>query len=114
MRTYDRMSALRVLDEPLGDYSKVEPGDCVVAFSRADIFRIREAIERLTDLRCGVVYGQLPPETRSKQAALFNAAPGSGKGYDVLVASDAIGMGLNLNIKRVIFHSTTKVFFKKI
>ncbi len=32
----------------------------------------------------------------------------SGTGYDVLVASDAIGMGLNLNIRRVIFHSTIK------
>jgi ATP-dependent RNA helicase SUPV3L1/SUV3 len=30
-------------------------------------------------------------------------------GYDVLVASDAIGMGLNLNIRRTIFHTTIKV-----
>jgi len=40
------------------------------------------------------------------QAALFNT---EGSGYDVLVASDAIGMGLNLNIRRVIFHTTQKV-----
>ena len=40
------------------------------------------------------------------QAALFNT---ENSGYDVLVASDAIGMGLNLNIRRVIFHTTQKV-----
>lgn len=52
-----------------------------------------------------MVYGQLPPETRSAQARLFNN-PSSG--LDVLVASDAVGMGLNLNIKRVVFHSLLK------
>jgi hypothetical protein len=77
-----------------------------VAFSRQDIFRIREAIERLTDHKCCVVFGQLPPETRSKQASLFNE---EGSGYDVLVASDAVGMGLNLNIRRIVFHATEKI-----
>lgn len=55
--------------------------------------------------RCCVVYGQLPPETRSQQARLFNDPT---SGYDILVASDAIGMGLNLNIRRIIFHSLLK------
>jgi ATP-dependent RNA helicase SUPV3L1/SUV3 len=41
----------------------------------------------------------------SQQARLFND-PASG--YDVLVASDAIGMGLNLNIRRIVFHTLTK------
>lgn len=51
------------------------------------------------------MYGQLPPETRSQQARLFNDPT---SGYDILVASDAIGMGLNLNIRRIIFHSLLK------
>jgi hypothetical protein len=42
----------------------------------------------------------LPAETRKQQAQLFND-PDSG--HDVLVATDAIGMGLNLNIRRIIF-----------
>ncbi|CAE7456482.1 SUV3, partial [Symbiodinium microadriaticum] len=71
----------------------------------ADIFSIKREIERLTDHKCCVVYGELPPETRSGQARLFND---EGTGYDVLVASDAIGMGLNLNIRRIIFHTTVK------
>jgi len=52
-----------------------------------------------------VVYGALPPEMRRMQARLFNEP---GNGYDVLVASDAVGMGLNLNIRRVIFHTLRK------
>lgn len=53
-----------------------------------------------------MIYGQLPPETRATQARLFND---ENTGYDILVASDAIGMGLNLNIRRTIFHTTIKV-----
>ena len=52
-----------------------------------------------------MVYGGLPPEMRRMQARLFNE-PDSG--YDVLVASDAIGMGLNLNIRRIVFHTLLK------
>ena len=106
LKKYDRLSTLKVSNESLqGDYAKIQPGDCVVAFSRADIFSIRRQIERLTPYKCSVIYGALPPETRSTQARLFNE---DNTGYDVLVASDAIGMGLNLNIKRVIFHTTIK------
>jgi len=77
----------------------------VVAFSKNDIFAIRKEIEAHTPYKCCVVYGNLPPETRAAQAKLFND-PDSG--YDILVASDAIGMGLNLNIRRVIFHTIYK------
>jgi ATP-dependent RNA helicase SUPV3L1/SUV3 len=103
---YERFSELQVEETSLrGDYSKIEPGDCVVAFSRADIFSIKRDIERLTPHKCCIIYGQLPPETRSKEAHLFND---ENSGFDVLVASDAIGMGLNLNIRRIVFHTTMR------
>ena len=106
LKKYDRLSNLVISDDSLqGDYSKIRPGDCVVAFSRNDIFSIKRQIEMLTPHKCAVIYGSLPAETRSKQARLFNE---EGTGFDVLVASDAIGMGLNLNIRRVIFHTTIK------
>lgn len=102
---YKRLSELRISEKSLeGDYSKVQPGDCVVAFAKADIFSIRRTIEELTPYKCAVIYGALPPETRSEQARLFN----EGSQFQVLVASDAIGMGLNLNIKRVVFHTALK------
>ncbi|KAG0207615.1 RNA helicase [Mortierella sp. GBA30] len=103
---YDRLSKLQVQDESLyGDLAKIQKGDCVVTFSRKNIFLLKKAIEAETGLRCAVAYGSLPPESRSTQAKLFND-PNSG--YDVLVASDAIGMGLNLNIRRIIFEAVEK------
>jgi ATP-dependent RNA helicase SUPV3L1/SUV3 len=80
-------------------------GDCVVAFSKLKILRLKRDIERLSgnQLRVGVVYGALPPEVRSEEAARFNSGE-----YDVLVASDAIGMGLNLKINRIVFADSEK------
>ena len=76
-----------------------------MAFSRRDIFAIKREIETNTNYKCCVIYGKLPPETRADQARRFNDPE---SGYDILVASDAIGMGLNLNIRRVIFNSLFK------
>ncbi|OBZ75463.1 ATP-dependent RNA helicase suv3, mitochondrial [Grifola frondosa] len=93
-------------DESLrGDLSLIQKGDCVVTFSRKSIFGLKSRIEERTGLRCAVAYGRLPPEIRSEQAALFND-PNSG--YDVLIGSDAIGMGLNLKIKRIVFEAVRK------
>ncbi|XP_077250011.1 ATP-dependent RNA helicase [Tasmannia lanceolata] len=89
----------------LGDLRNVQPGDCVVAFSRREIFEVKMAIEKHTSHRCCVIYGALPPETRRQQASLFNDQSNE---FDVLVASDAVGMGLNLNIKRVVFYTLSK------
>lgn len=106
MKVYDRLSPLQVEQQSLrGNYSKVQAGDCIVAFTTAELFAIRKEIEKKTQFKCAIIYGQLPPETRSTQARLFND---SDSGYDILVASDAIGMGLNLNIRRIIFHTTLK------
>jgi len=93
---YQRLTPLRVANKSLdGDFKKIEKGDCVVSFSRSGIFALKRKIEELTNLRCAVAYGRLPPEIRSEQAALFND-PNSG--FDVIVGSDAIGMGLNLYV----------------
>lgn len=88
-----------------GSYANVQPGDCVVAFSRHDIFAIKKEIEDTTDYKCCVIYGSLPPDVRAEQARRFND-PNSE--YNILVASDAIGMGLNLSIKRIIFNTIFK------
>lgn len=106
VRRYERMTSMTAEQKSLrADYSGVQDGDAVVAFSRKDIYTVRRMIERQTKFKCCVVYGGLPPETRSAQARLFNDPAA---GYRVLVASDAIGMGLNLNIRRVVFHTMTK------
>ncbi|OVA13354.1 Helicase [Macleaya cordata] len=103
---YERFKPLVVEAKTLlGDLRNVRPGDCIVAFSRREIFEVKMAIEKFTKHRCCVIYGALPPETRRQQANLFNDQDNE---FDVLVASDAVGMGLNLNIRRVIFYSLSK------
>ncbi|KIJ31831.1 hypothetical protein M422DRAFT_185414, partial [Sphaerobolus stellatus SS14] len=103
---YERLTPLTVAKNGLhGNWSLIERGDCIVTFSRNGIFRLKAQVEAQTGLRCAVVYGRLPPETRSDQASLFNVKD---SGYDVLIATDAIGMGLNLKIKRVVFSELIK------
>lgn len=103
---YERFKPLVVEAKTLlGDLKNVRSGDCVVAFSRREIFEVKAFIEKYTNHRCCVIYGALPPETRRLQAKLFNDQDNE---YDVLVASDAVGMGLNLNIRRVVFYSLSK------
>ncbi|XP_042059770.1 ATP-dependent RNA helicase SUV3, mitochondrial-like [Salvia splendens] len=106
VKYYDRLSPLVPLDVPLGSFSKIRTGDCIVTFSCYEIYKMKRLIEDQRQHMCSVVYGSLPPATRSRQATMFND---ENNGFDVLVASDAIGMGLNLNISRIIF-STLKKF----
>eukprot|EP00803_Ostreobium_quekettii_P001475 evm.model.scf_100EXC.6 EVM.evm.TU.scf_100EXC.6 scf_100EXC:44762-53616(+) len=105
IRKFQRLSPLTVQKEALGALDAVEVGDCLVAFSRREVHSLKRQIEMRGRHLCCMVYGALPPEARSNQAVLFNTP---GNGYDVLVASDAVGMGLNLNIKRLIFTKLEK------
>ncbi|KAJ6259278.1 ATP-dependent RNA helicase suv3 [Drechslerella dactyloides] len=103
---YQRLGKLEVMDQSLGgDLKNVRKGDCIVGFSRKDIHALKHAVQHHTGLKCAIVYGALPAETRALQAQYFNDPDND---YDVLVASDAIGLGLNLSIKRVIFSTMLK------
>lgn len=102
---YKRLSPLAPMDTSLGSLKNLQKGDAVVSFSRVGIHGLKRTIEKATGKRCAIVYGGLPPETRAQQAALFNNPDND---YDYLAASDAIGMGLNLEIKRVVFEATHK------
>lgn len=94
IRHYKRLGPLEMMPKSLdGDLHKLERGDCIVTFSRKTIFAIQREIEATTGKKCAVIYGSLPPETRSLQAKLFNDPNND---YEILVASDAVGMGLNL------------------
>lgn len=104
IRRYKRLTPLVIEKNPLGSLAKVEPGDCVVCFNKNDIYTISLAIEKLGK-ECAIIYGSLPPGTKSSQAEKFNDPKHPCK---ILVATDAIGMGLNLSIRRIIFNSVTK------
>lgn len=73
------------------------PGDCVVCFSKNDIYSVSRGIEALGK-EVAVIYGGLPPGTKLAQAAKFNDPNSNCK---VLVATDAIGMGLNLWVETI-------------
>lgn len=103
VQRYTRLSPLAVATERVQSVDHLRPGDALIAFSRSQIYQLRRRIEKRTAHKTCVVYGALPPETRKAQAAIFN-----GDGGAVLVASDAIGMGLNLNIGRVVFSQVEK------
>ena len=91
---YERLSPLQMDAQSLnGKLDSLRKGDCIVSFSVMGIHALRKQIESKTGRKCAVVYGSLPPETRAQQAKLFNDPDND---YDFLVASDAIGMGLNL------------------
>ncbi|KIW21179.1 hypothetical protein PV08_01759 [Exophiala spinifera] len=103
---YKRLNPLKVMTKSLGgDLKNLRKGDCIVTFSVMNIHALKRQIELDTGRHCAIVYGSLPPETRAAQAALFNDPDND---YDYLVASDAIGMGLNLSVKRIIFHGVSR------
>ena len=83
----------------LGDLG---PGDALIAFSRREVLDLRAALQG-RGRRVAVVYGALSPEVRRAEAARFNSGDA-----DILIATDAIGMGLNLNIRRVVFAALRK------
>src|SRR5271165_2532160 len=77
--------------------SKLPPRSAVVAFSAAEVYAIAELIRRRRG-GCAVVMGRLSPRTRNAQVALYQE-----KEVDFLVATDAIGMGLNMDVDHVAF-----------
>lgn len=77
-------------------------GDAVIAFSRRDVLMWRDLITEI-GFSASTVYGNLSPEVRRAQAARFR--DGSA---DIVVATDAIAMGLNLPIQRVVMTTAIK------
>ena len=69
----------------------------MVAFSAGEIYALAELIRRRKG-GCAVVMGRLSPRTRNAQVALYQE-----REVDFLVATDAIGMGLNMNVDHVAF-----------
>ena len=84
---------------PFGD---LRAGDALIAFSRRDVLDLRAELLR-RGRRVAVVYGALSPEVRRAEAARFRNGEA-----EILVATDAIGMGLNLPIRRVVFSTLRK------
>ncbi len=84
------------------DINGVKPGDALIAFSRKRVLAISAVLEK-RGIKSSVIYGALPPAARREETRKF-----AEKETRVVVATDAIGMGISLPIKRVIFVQTDK------
>jgi ATP-dependent RNA helicase SUPV3L1/SUV3 len=82
--------------------TRLPPRSAVVAFSAAEVYAVAELIRRQRG-GAAVVLGALSPRTRNAQVALYQSGD-----VDFLVATDAIGMGLNLNVEHVAFAGLRK------
>ncbi|HBS99332.1 MAG TPA: disulfide oxidoreductase [Citreicella sp.] len=96
----ERMSQLSYLGSK--KISRMPPRSAIVGFSVDNVYAIAELIRR-TKGGAAVVMGALSPRTRNAQVELYQNGE-----VDYLVATDAIGMGLNLDIDHVAFSSLTK------
>ncbi len=97
-----RLSGLRVEPKPLKSTRNLQPGDALITFSRDGVLRTKELLHR-GGFKASVIYGGLSPEVRRAETEKFRTGE-----TDIVIATDAIGMGLNLPIRRVVFMETQK------
>ena len=84
------------------DPQRIQPGDALITFSKVGVLSVAEDL-RQHGKEPAIIYGALPYSTRRKQMEGFLAGE-----MEYIVTTDAIGMGLNLPIRRIIFMETEK------
>ncbi|XP_071090301.1 ATP-dependent RNA helicase SUV3 homolog, mitochondrial-like [Haliotis cracherodii] len=104
VKQYKRLTTLTYTNKPVESFDNVLPGDCIVCFKKNDIYHVSRQLE-MRNKECAVIYGGLPPGTKLAQSKKFNDPDDP---CNIMVATDAIGMGLNLAIKRIIFYTMIK------
>ena len=98
---YKRRIPLEVQDKAF-NYNEIEEGDAIVVFSKKRVLELAEEYSS-KGIKPSLIYGDLPPEVRRKQYEQF-----VNKETKILITTDAIGMGVNLPIRRIIFLSVKK------
>lgn len=97
---FERKNPLKLLDKPLHKQD-VKAGSAIIAFSRRDVLRLKQEFSH--SFSVSVVYGNLSPEVRREEARRFRAGE-----TQILVATDAIAMGMNLPIETILFSKAEK------
>ncbi|WP_143317301.1 helicase-related protein [Clostridium sp. HBUAS56017] len=101
IKEYKRSIPLEVQDKEFS-HRDIEEGDAIVLFSKKRVLSLAQEYSERGE-RASIIYGDLPPEVRRKQYEQF-----INKETKILITTDAIGMGVNLPIRRIIFLSTKK------
>lgn len=102
IRRHKRSTRLTLDEKPYSLKHDLRRGDALIVFSKKSVLALGAHLEN-QGIRCSLIYGSLPPATRREQVRRFLE-----KETDVVVSTDAIGMGLNLPIRRVVFVETRK------
>ncbi len=98
---HERTTPLLCMSHPV-DYQRVQPGDALITFSKVGVLSVAEDL-RQSGKEPAIIYGALPYATRRRQMEGFLKGD-----MEYIVSTDAIGMGLNLPIRRIIFMETEK------
>ena len=103
VKNYERMTKL-TLQKSQVRLVDLERNDTLIVFSRKNALKYKRDLENL-GYKVSVVYGRLSPEVRREQARKFDSGE-----TDIMVATDAIAMGMNLPVKRIVFSAVAKFF----
>ena len=88
--------------------SRIDRKTAIIAFSAEEVYAIAELIRRQKG-GAAIVMGSLSPKTRNSQVELYQSGD-----VDFLVATDAIGMGINMNLDNIYFSNLKKFDGKKL
>tara|TARA_B100000674_G_scaffold496767_1_gene528065 strand:+ start:726 stop:3206 length:2481 start_codon:yes stop_codon:yes gene_type:complete len=88
--------------------SRIERKSAIIGFSTEEVYAIAELLRRQKG-GCAIVMGSLSPKTRNSQVELYQSGD-----VDYLVATDAIGMGINMDLENVYFSNLKKFDGKKL
>ena len=99
---HERMTPLEVETVGFQFPNSVQPGDALIVFSKARVHAVAAEL-KTRGYKVSLIYGALPPDVRRNQADRFMKGE-----TEVVVSTDAIAMGMNLPIRRVVFLENEK------
>jgi len=97
---FERKNPLELLNN-ITPINAIEPQTAIIAFTRSNALRLKQQLSQT--YKTSVIYGNLSPEVRREEARRFREGE-----TEILVATDAIAMGLNLPIKTLLFSKADK------
>ncbi|MDH4466640.1 MAG: DEAD/DEAH box helicase [Bacteriovoracaceae bacterium] len=101
IKYYERMTELKV-ESTMAQVKDLKKGDALIVFSRRSALKFKAELER-QNFKVSIIYGMLNPEVRREQARKFDEGE-----TDIMVSTDAIAMGMNLPVRRIVFSAFSK------
>lgn len=106
VRNYERMTKLEIEKNQI-TIGELKKSDALIVFSRRNALKFKSDLENL-NFKVSIIYGRLSPEVRREQARKFDEGE-----TDIMVSTDAIAMGMNLPVKRIVFSTLSKFINSK-